>query len=52
MRGRYEGRLLRVLTYVQDNPAGDLSLDRLADEAATWLIQKDWSIEQVAMRCG
>jgi len=30
----YEKRLMRVLRYVHDNPAGDLSLDRLADEAA------------------
>lgn len=83
MSGRYEDRLLRVLTYIHDNPAGDLSLDRLADEAAmsrfhwhrvframtgetcaqavrrmrmnraaAWLIQKDWSIDQVAARCG
>lgn len=34
MTGKYEDRLLRVLTYIYDNPAGDLSLDRLADEAA------------------
>jgi len=25
---------MRVLTYIHDNPAGDMSLDRLADEAA------------------
>lgn len=31
---RYEDRLLRVLTYIHDNPEGDLSLDRLADVAA------------------
>ncbi|WP_348984576.1 AraC family transcriptional regulator [Aliiroseovarius sp. S2029] len=31
---RYEDRLLRVLTYVHDNPDGDLSLDRLAEVAA------------------
>ena len=30
----YEDRILRVLTYIHDNPAGDMSLDRLADEAA------------------
>ncbi len=30
----YERRMLRVLQYIHDNPAGDLSLDRLADEAA------------------
>lgn len=30
----YEDRILRVLTYVHDNPAGDLSLDQLADVAA------------------
>ena len=30
----YENRMLRVLQYIHDNPAGDLSLDRLADEAA------------------
>ncbi|SMR84109.1 transcriptional regulator, AraC family [Aliiroseovarius halocynthiae] len=31
---RYEDRLLRVLRYIHDNPAGDLSLDTLADVAA------------------
>ncbi|WP_424942550.1 AraC family transcriptional regulator [Aliiroseovarius crassostreae] len=31
---RYEDRLVRVLTYIHDNPTGDLSLDRLADVAA------------------
>lgn len=30
----YEDRLMRVLRYIHDNPAGDLSLDRLADVAA------------------
>ena len=30
----YEKRLLRVLDYIHDNPAGDLSLDQLADVAA------------------
>lgn len=30
----YEDRLMRVLTYIHDNLDGDLSLDRLADEAA------------------
>ncbi|QBY02794.1 AraC family transcriptional regulator [Rhodophyticola sp. CCM32] len=30
----YEDRLLRVVAYIHDNPAGDLSLDRLADIAA------------------
>ncbi len=30
----YENRLMRVLRYIYDNPAGDLSLDRLAEEAA------------------
>lgn len=30
----YERRLLRVLDYIHDNPAGDLSLDALADVAA------------------
>ncbi len=29
-----EDRILRVLSYIHDNPGGDLSLDRLADEAA------------------
>ena len=32
--GSYERRLLRVLAYIHDNPAGDLSLDTLADVAA------------------
>ncbi|SFM07208.1 AraC family transcriptional regulator [Shimia aestuarii] len=30
----YEDRLMRVLRYIHDNPAEDLSLDRLADVAA------------------
>ena len=30
----YEDRILRVLDYIHDNPAGDLSLDTLADVAA------------------
>jgi AraC family transcriptional regulator len=30
----YEDRLLRVLDHIHDNPAGDLSLDALADVAA------------------
>ena len=30
----YEDRILRVVKYIHDNPAGDLSLDRLADVAA------------------
>ncbi len=30
----YEKRLMRVLRYIHDTPAGDMSLDRLADEAA------------------
>ena len=30
----YEKRILRVLDYIHDNPAGDLSLDTLADVAA------------------
>jgi AraC family transcriptional regulator len=30
----YEDRLLRVVRYIHDNPAGDLSLDKLADVAA------------------
>ncbi len=34
MTGRYEDRLLRVLAHIHDNPAGDLSLDTLADVAA------------------
>ena len=34
MATSYEDRMLRVLTYVHDNPAGDLSLDALADVAA------------------
>lgn len=34
MRHSYEIRIQRVLRYIHDNPAGDLSLDRLADEAA------------------
>ena len=34
MPATYEDRILRVLTYIHDNPGGDLSLDRLADVAA------------------
>lgn len=34
MANDYERRLLRVIEYIHDNPAGDLSLDRLADVAA------------------
>lgn len=34
MATRYEDRLHRVLGYIHDNPAGDLSLDALADVAA------------------
>ena len=30
----YEARLIRVLDYIHDHPAGDLSLDNLADIAA------------------
>ncbi|HQU68471.1 MAG TPA: AraC family transcriptional regulator [Albidovulum sp.] len=32
--GPYEGRLLRVIDHIHANPAGDLSLDALADVAA------------------
>lgn len=31
MSAAYETRLRRVLAYIHDNPAGDLSLDTLAD---------------------
>ena len=31
MTNSYETRLIRVLDYIHDNPAGDLSLDALAD---------------------
>lgn len=34
MRSDYEKRMLRVLEYIHANPAGDLSLDALADVAA------------------
>ena len=34
MSNPYEARLLRVMEYIHDNPAGDLSLDALADVAA------------------
>lgn len=34
MANDYERRLMRVLDYIHDNPAGDLSLDALADVAA------------------
>lgn len=34
MANSYEDRVLRVLAYVYDHPAGDLSLDNLADVAA------------------
>ena len=34
MQNSYEKRLIRVMEYIHDNPAGDLSLDRLAEVAA------------------
>ncbi len=34
MAGQYEDRMLRVLEHIHANPAGDLSLDALADVAA------------------
>ncbi|HFQ15428.1 MAG TPA: AraC family transcriptional regulator [Rhodobacteraceae bacterium] len=34
MSNPYETRILRVLAYIHDNPAGDMSLDRLAEVAA------------------
>lgn len=34
MSNPYESRILRVLSYIHDNPGGDMSLDRLADVAA------------------
>ena len=34
MATNYENRVLRVLAFIHDNPAGDLSLDALADVAA------------------
>jgi AraC family transcriptional regulator len=34
MAASYEDRILRVLDYIHDNPAGDLSLDALAEVAA------------------
>lgn len=34
MGNSYEDRLLRVVSYIHDNPDGDLSLDALADVAA------------------
>ncbi len=34
MASSYEDRILRVLQHIHDNPAGDLSLDALADVAA------------------
>lgn len=34
MAQSYEARMMRVLDYIHANPAGDLSLDRLADVAA------------------
>nr|WP_170682100.1 AraC family transcriptional regulator [uncultured Ruegeria sp.] len=34
MAASYEDRILRVLAYIHDHPAGDLSLDTLADVAA------------------
>lgn len=34
MSSTYENRILRVLDYIHDNPAGDLSLDQLAEVAA------------------
>ncbi len=34
MTGRYEDRIVRVIEHIHANPAGDLSLDALADVAA------------------
>lgn len=34
MAGRYEDRILRVIAHIHDHPAGDLSLDALAEVAA------------------
>lgn len=34
MAGNYENRMMRVQTYIHDTPAGDMSLDHLADIAA------------------
>ncbi len=34
MPSDYENRMLRVLEHIHANPAGDLSLDALADVAA------------------
>ncbi len=34
MTGRYEDRIVRVIDHILANPAGDLSLDALADVAA------------------
>ena len=34
MAGSYERRMLRVIDHIHDNPAGDLSLDALAEVAA------------------
>lgn len=79
----YQQRVLRVLEYIHDNPAGDLSLDALADIAllsrfhwhrvfhamtgetcaqavrrirlhlaATWLLESDCRIAEVAARVG
>ncbi|MEM9523222.1 MAG: AraC family transcriptional regulator [Pseudomonadota bacterium] len=79
----YEARMLRVLAYIHENPAGDLSLDTLAGvaamsrfhwhrvfrgmtgetcaqaarrirlhRAACWLVQTEWSLAEVAGRCG
>lgn len=79
----YENRIRRVIRHILDNPAGDLSLDALADvaamsrfhwhrvframtgetcaetvrrlrvhRAATWLVETDQPIEQVASRSG
>ncbi|WP_363322744.1 AraC family transcriptional regulator [uncultured Litoreibacter sp.] len=83
MKNPYEARLLRVMDYIYDNPAEDLSLDVLADvaamsrfhwhrvfhgmtgetcaaavrrvrmyRAACWLVQKDWTVNQIAKRVG
>ncbi|MDA7966158.1 AraC family transcriptional regulator [Ruegeria sp.] len=83
MATSYENRILRVLAYIHDHPAGDLSLDALADvaamsrfhwhrvfraltgetcaqavrrirlhRAATWLVQSDKPVAQVASDIG
>jgi phage tail sheath gpL-like len=48
MANSYEMRILRVLEHIRDNPAGDLSLDALADVAA---MSRSAGVLKLSARC-